>query len=203
MDQMEILAESSSIQVVLQCKICEASNVDISFTSKETLKKHMKEDHQEVNKVPCNYCGIVYSSKSNMAAHIRTVHRDKLHYTCVKCLKMFETEKGLQTHLRHCHKSSDRRVRCRFCGQTCIGRTHEKLCKYRLSRVESSDCSVKQKSFICQYCGVEYSLKSSLSRHMRSNHGQVLNHVCQYCSQSFETDTGLEMHINMSHGNLL
>ena len=66
------------------CQICKKS-----FTTKRTLKLHVKTVHDELKEYQCNICGKTFGNKSKLQFHIKRVHYSIKPHKCVSCYKSF------------------------------------------------------------------------------------------------------------------
>ena len=78
---------------------CEAC--DMMFTTKMTLKHHMKQVHMKVKDKVCTYCGQAFFHSNVFQAHVNR-HENNRPWKCEMCGKGFLTQRHKKTHMdRH------------------------------------------------------------------------------------------------------
>ena len=76
-----------------QCEICAKK-----FTTKWSLKVHMKTIHEGAKDHECAICGKKFSRKSSLKRHVSSVHQNKKDFNCDQCDKGFSRKINLMNH---------------------------------------------------------------------------------------------------------
>ena len=161
---------------------------DASFSRKSTLRQHEKKVHDMVPLPRCRICKQVFENEFLLSRHA-AVHDDGPMLQCRFCDERFFTRDYLEQHERRdhdnirfrcntCHKklankaSFDRHMRvhevgkdkkCKECGACFVTRTE--LAHHRI------DSHKKGEVFSCFVCSKIFTLKASLTRHLRIHQG--------------------------------
>lgn len=160
------------------------------FSSKETLKIHMR-----VNHLPtflgfkCNLCEKIYATNSKLSRHMKTRHHSLGSYICGSCFVKFGTEKALEQHIFNIHTPSEQKdvYKCTLCDHTATSQTRMK--KHQLIHVDP-----RQWPFGCVTCGKRFVQKHSLDRHLTIHTGSKPFN-CEICGQAFRLAYQVKSHM--------
>ena len=94
-------------------KVTKITNVNLSFSQTEDLKKHIHTVHEGHKNHKCETCGKSFSALSSLKNHIRVIHEGLKNYKCNTCGK-FLAFKNLNDFLGH--KKSIHNW-CKYCDE--------------------------------------------------------------------------------------
>jgi DNA-directed RNA polymerase subunit RPC12/RpoP len=145
---------------------------------------HMTEKTKDTAR-PCPVCHKVFSQASALNHHLKLHSPLSCHHTCElfsdvilhNDLMLVHSRQHYGTELPESYKELEHLLRC---GQ---------------QRRES----MKRKSFICEYCGREFSKKLNLQLHVRRHTGER-PYGCQLCGKAFYTNQQLAIHVRRHTG---
>ena len=84
------------------CKECKGT-----YKTKLSLKKHIKNVHQNLTRFSCGECKATFGLKYNMKKHVRIVHEKVKSFECQVCEATFGTKYNLQSHNKRIHQKSE------------------------------------------------------------------------------------------------
>lgn len=148
-------------------------------TSPDSQFRHLSSSQKPYQ---CAVCGLAFSRQCTMSAHLG-VHRIQRPYQCLFCGKTFSQECSLKIHSRV--HPTEKQFQCHICGR---------LFAYlgNLTKHRRGHCLHE---FLCESCGLPFSLESSLDRH------QSMNRVCpmEFCLKVFLCCDRLKEHFQQEH----
>ena len=186
-----------------QCPICLDGVTYGHHDSKNSLRKHMYNEHKNVQ-FKCDICDNIFKSKEGFINHKKLLHSgERIKYTCEecsqdyynknsyenhvakhngepsyccdKCNKKFYTAFKLQSH-GYEHKNENRRFYCTQCEYS--SKTRVALRRH-MSTLHSDD-----RPFKCNLCNSTFKAKITLAQHERIHTGEK-PFKCKYCEKSF------------------
>lgn len=134
-------------RVQILCTLCPAT-----FTRHESLKNHMKTEHDSNPEMLKCFCGKEFNLRHKLTTHIKRTHNNARDHACdfSSCSKRFFTPKELKVHILKCHTPNY------------VDRS-EHFCE-----VKSRSENFQRNSFlVLQICGKKYSSSKSLRTHMK------------------------------------
>nr|XP_027230386.1 zinc finger protein 865-like [Penaeus vannamei] len=154
------------------------------------LKMHLNL-HLGIKSNVCHVCGRQFSHPSNLIRHQR-LHTGIKPYVCFTCGKRFT-----QVTLLHQHRASHQPGAgvCPLCPATFRSaaglRKHSKLehkkpmTLQEAARIIRGQRTSTGRSYYCQVCGAQFSIKSELKAHEQQEHGDSTEHRCASCNKVF------------------
>ncbi|XP_027232681.2 zinc finger protein 585A [Penaeus vannamei] len=162
------------------------------FYRPHDLKMHLNL-HLGIKSNVCHVCGRQFSHPSNLIRHQR-LHTGIKPYVCFTCGKRFT-----QVTLLHQHRASHQPGAgvCPLCPATFRSaaglRKHSKLehkkpmTLQEAARIIRGQRTSTGRSYYCQVCGAQFSIKSELKAHEQQEHGDSTEHRCASCNKVFST----------------
>ncbi|XP_059615146.1 zinc finger protein OZF-like [Phlebotomus argentipes] len=171
-----------------ECDVCHRS-----FTKERTLKAHMT-FHTIFKPFACDHCDETFKWKQELKIH------ERIHFTGgVKCIYCQRTVKFLHKHMQSQHKGLPKSAgTVPYCT----------ICKKSFPNVDTLVEHVKthqpKRRYECADCGMRFSNKNVLGKHLRIGHLKVttttkkkkkkLLHKCDICLKRFDELYKLKMH---------
>ncbi|XP_041758521.2 uncharacterized protein LOC121586101 [Coregonus clupeaformis] len=140
-----------------QCSECDRSFTD-GLLLISHLEDHGREELERKNK-SCQHCGKTFANPSDLGRHMRVHWNEKTH-SCPECPQTFLCPSDLDIH-RTCH-DSNRPFVCKECQQRFW--TSQSLENHK------SQAHPKELIYTCHVCNKNYSIRSSLVKHIRMKH---------------------------------
>ncbi|XP_073944580.1 uncharacterized protein [Choristoneura fumiferana] len=157
-----------------QCQMCH-----MKFHDASGLIAHKKR-HDDVKDFACDFCGKQFSTHQMLSNHESSVHMNIKKFLCDICHKSFTLKQYLKSHIQRNHMQS---VECGICEMKFFSNTHLLIHK-------SKGC-VRDR-FACDHCGITFSLKRLVKKHMEEKHFETL--YCHICMRKFYSDLDLQKH---------
>lgn len=199
-------------------KYC-CQNCNQEFSEWNEITEHVERKHAGLNEMlKCSICGQSWLAGKEFLVHYQSCHMAKKirdnKRLCPVCHKVFSQQSALNRHLK-LHNPLSYRHTCELCGEVIMNRdlvlvharqhygaelpeSYKKL--ERLLECEQKYReSMKRKSFICEYCGREFSKKLNLQLHVRRHTGER-PYGCQLCGKAFYTNQQLAIHVRRHTG---
>ena len=202
-----------------QCPICLDDVTYGPYDSKNSLRKHMYNEHKNVQfkcdiceaifksrdgfvnhkkllhsgeriKFPCEECSQEFYSKSAYGNHVAK-HKGEPSLSCELCSKKFYSTFYLQKH-RNEHKHENRRFYCTQCEYSGKSRT--------ALRCHTSTQHTDERPFKCKSCDSTFKVKVNLSQHEGIHTGEKL-FKCKYCEKAFRQKRHLLRHEDIHKQN--
>ena len=158
----------------LECSICNKS-----FSSKDTLKKHLRRIHEAGKSHICSECGDKFYDKRELKVHILSMHEGKKLFRCSICKLCFIVRSNLKKHMISVH------------GMDNSLNPFELQKMNLIHEVESS--------LNCEQCGEKFQNKRELKMHSISVHEGKVLYRCSICNFQNQTIQGMKTHIVFDH----
>ena len=180
------------------------TNCDDLFQSKLALNYHEEVKHKkELESFRCTDCTETFKTMHNVNVHKRSVHNRRDFY-CRKCFFKFKSHSHLLRHYRTVHNldmkkftnseiSAEQTIHsCSICDFTSIYKQNLTIhIKLKLSDLKED--------FHCDECGSNFTLKTSLTRHILKVHSQAPKVVCEFCDFKTKFENNLRRHKEQKH----
>lgn len=166
------------------CSVC-----DLRFQTRGFLNQHLPR-HSKETPYMCSFCQKGFKWKYGLNSHLMT-HSNEKKFLCDECGFSTVYAKTMRAHkLTH----TGELFRCSFpgCMHTCSRKENMKI---HLS-THSND-----KPFVCEICGLKFTLNKSLKRHALIHNEVGVVKTCPHCPfEALRTDN-LKAHILRQHGD--
>lgn len=167
-----------------RCDLCKKT-----FANAQEKILHVRQLHQAAYR--CHECGATLRNAENLRRHAMCHTRDARN-VCARCGARFGHIRSLKAHARMCvgqqHRNAD--------IEKVTLRTENDLVKPKDNAGGLEDC---QKIFPCPICGKKFSVRPSVSRHIRIVHQELKPHECVTCGKSFSSRYNLNVHSLKNH----
>jgi uncharacterized C2H2 Zn-finger protein len=174
------------------------------FVGRKQFAEHVHSTHPGVplyqvnNQYVCEYCSAFCADESRLSDHIATRHLGFVHRcpVCHKCLGSAET---LRIHHRQVHDTESRRT-CEACGRQ-FSRLIGLLEHLRAAHPDMipDEYQRKLREFVCTSCGLTFSRRGTLRRHVETKHSGEPKYSCSQCGRKFQCRRYLVRHQRSSH----
>lgn len=148
------------------------------FKSVRSKQEHMVTRHQD--ELSCHICSAVLRSEENLRRHM-LCHSANAPHTCTRCSASFNHRRSLRVHLRKC--GVDDSLLSKDCDSP-------------------SDRNESAKQFSCAFCPKRFSVRPSVSRHIRIVHEGQRPHTCTYCGKTFTSKYNMQVHSMKNHSEM-
>ncbi|XP_044727283.1 zinc finger protein 260-like isoform X2 [Chrysoperla carnea] len=183
-DHLEIHKEREKIT----CDKCSKT-----FISELTLKRHIKEIHDNERNHLCNICGHGLRTASKLRIHLLT-HSNERPFACDRCEKTFLRVDGLKDHFARVHLK-ERNQQCSFCSRAFFNKK-DLTCHIRSRHTG-------EKPYKCEFCDKAFIQRSALNYHLKTHsktkEGEQItdnpsDHTCDICNKVFADISALKRH---------
>ena len=160
---------------------CNEFECEEIFKTYSSLITHKSRSH---GKFSCEYCG-----KNFYEGRILTNHISLNHKPCNKicCEQTFVDKKQYISHRNTVHRKKDQ---CPECKKPVVGGNMKRHFK---------EAHLKVKDFICNICGMAFSLAARLRKHIRVTHERIRPYSCELCAYRASSITNLNYHRSKMH----
>lgn len=194
------------------CSLCLSQ-----FESHEKLTDHYQL-HDHPKPFFCSVCDLRFQTRGFLNQHLPR-HSKETPYMCSFCQKGFKWKYGLNSHLMT--HSNEKKFLCDECGFSTVYaktmRAHKLThtgelfrcsfpgCMHTCSRKENMKIHLSthsnDKPFVCEICGLKFTLNKSLKRHAMIHNEVGVVKTCPHCPfEALRTDN-LKAHILRQHGD--
>ncbi len=174
------------------CRVCGKR-----FTKKKNVKAHVL-THTDTDTVySCDKCEKTYKNIHSLTRHKKYIHDNPDAFACDQCDKRFTGQYDLTRHLQRHAGKLERPWVCKICRKRFTCKSHVEMhTKTHFERPASSD------EFKCSICGKQLAHKGSLTRHVKSVHGETTkSHQCPHCLKYFKQNYTLTLHLQLHSDN--
>ena len=163
----------SQRQKIFKCNSC-----DKEYKTRSALGQHVKVSHLGLLK-KCTDCDKTFTNNNSLKDHQKFFHEGTDNYKCDMCSSLFPTKSNLRRHKISVHDFK-RAFECETCPKAF-------KCKKDLDNHEDIH---KGKRYECKECGLTFSNKPNLGRHVRLIH---INGIQTCPSQYTSRQTGISI----------
>ena len=190
-----------------QCHTCELCGKVLSNFSH--LKKHLLEVHDVGELAPekrilnCSICEKEFKSAVTMDEHFKTQCHDNdktecqnIEFNCKFCSTKWISHLSLELHIMEIHKK--RMFSCDQCNYVGHDKPHVSAHKDHRHK--------KLKNHVCHHCGISYSEKRSLKKHLFLKHNEgdpIKTYKCSKCEKVYKHSKQLKEHIIRAHERIV
>jgi len=159
-------------------------------TSRKKISKTMsKYNLYERKTYSCNICSEMFSKFNDLLIHDSVEHIDMpKNISCDKCGKLFLTKERLNVHETF-HR--EKLFECHLCQK-----------KFTLQKTLDSHLNAHIGLYTCQKCGYKAHSMYNLKIH-ENTHSLVKSHCCKDCDKYFATLSSLRRHDRIVHKNII
>ncbi|XP_046618475.1 zinc finger protein 37 homolog [Neodiprion virginianus] len=210
----EVSGEKCSSETLLAIKEEVVIDDDTANVTNETNNKNQVGNRKQGLKYSCDLCNVSYKFKRTYSKHMRK-HSELRPFKCKVCGKKFKYKSGLKKHVRDQHDDTAPLYSCKICEfstkhypylQVHFTRKHTDDYKYKCSSCKKqfkveTDYKVHMADhetglFVCDFCGLTYSNKSSLYYHRNYKHTNKLKSFeCKVCNKKLQSEKNLKIHL--------
>ena len=179
-------------------------NCDDLFQSKAALEYHEHVKHkEEIESFSCTDCTESFKTMHSVNVHKRSVHNRRDFY-CRKCSFKFKLHSHLLRHYRTVHdfdmkKFTNSEISAEQTIYSCTVCDFTTSYKQNLAIHMKSKHSDLKNDFHCDQCGSNFTVKTSLTRHILKVHGQAPEVVCEFCDFKTKFENNLRRHKEQKH----
>ena len=192
-----VFVKKGSMKAYIQSELtksfdCDFKDCNMAFTTKVTLKRHIKSVHSKEKPYQCSQCLKKFNRKSHLTAHIEDLHmHNKVEpYQCDQCFKKFSQKSHLTRHIGIVHKKEKPHA----CSQPGCAEMFGLKLNLRRHMIKVHN---HEKPFPCveQNCDEKFIERKNLRDHLRKAHGAA-ELVCgfQNCAATFTFQSSLWYH---------
>ncbi|KAK2151964.1 hypothetical protein LSH36_344g02035 [Paralvinella palmiformis] len=178
-------AKKKGVNKMQKQRICDICNK--TFSCSGNLSKHVRNIHNNKERLPCEVCSATFASQQQLNRHVRLVHNDAL-FNC-HCNYQCGSRKELIKHQQEVHGTQvmDDCLQCEICGKAF-------LCEHNLKRHMKKE----HDSVHCDQCKSSFMTEHLLEQHKQHVHGKP-RVGCELCPKTYKTKQKLREHILSVH----
>ena len=188
-------------QMIYKCGICFEMFVDVQRLMEHVAMHIGDRPNQRNGKLnKCPECYMSFTYKQSMKRHMKSVHTPFRNYTCIVCSETFLVSDLLQSHmLSHMKPSTSSAFQCLGVNQHCLTKKHKcPICTQsfnnRSNLAKHMVVHTGERSFKCDICHSTFTQKSNLKKHMMVHSGER-PFKCTQCSSTFNQKSHLQRHM--------
>ena len=189
-----------------KCFLC-----DLNLKRKFTLKRHMKEKHNQEWKDDSIAARIMNGFMEPEEDHVEEGMSDisvqdnltlNESFQCDQCAKVFRYKRNLERHIQYKHNQMDV-FKCEECGVQYKNKCDLKYHKTNTHKViEGTHTFAGQefsKVYSCRICSINFKRKNLLTRHLATHFEAKEKLSCEHCGKKYGRDDTLRQHILVMH----
>ena len=191
---------------VPDCEVCHEKCSTIY-----NLHRHMLEQHnsfhaenwgrsQAIEPFECVLCAKSFKYQRNLDTHINITHTGNDKPQCQICDETFGTNFTLKRHLTEqhditqfgssIHSDEIKIFKCKVCDS--VFKRKGNLKAHEMTHIDDT-------KFTFDLCGKQFSVKTSLARHIKIHTGEREQHQCGFCQKIFLSKGSLARHMQGIH----
>ena len=172
------------------------------FYSKKNVKRHIKTQHERIQRLNCNDCDQTFASSMALNYHMKRSHPPKSGLKCDSCGDTFPNFKKYAIHARSHESSRDHKCdECHalFSSNSNLNRhisEEHQIVNYNVKKI-----TVMTYPFTCDECDFYTKRKHYLQVHKHLQHSpdSFERIPCDHCSKTFEYKSNLRRHERRYH----
>ncbi|XP_017769194.1 PREDICTED: zinc finger protein 664 [Nicrophorus vespilloides] len=185
----------------ISCFICSqcSSELDAYYTFRKKVIKSYSQLSSEYNYSlgDTEDCQDVLQESEDVQPRVEN------EFICIHCGEGFKSKEVLTAHIEtHSSADDEKKYGCDTCSSVLTTRKKLEIHKVDCSKVEEKNDIKKLKvANSCETCGLEFSTKYLLNRHVKNVHATEKKHNCDVCGQKFASAVYLSAHKKYHSGN--
>ena len=192
--------------IVKSEKVVKGTNQPVSHSNSKVENVQQETQDSSDNKIEeksrkefsCTECGKTCSEKSNLTKHVQSMH-EGIVYPCTQCDHKAKQTAHLKSHIKAKHgEDSVNVIKNRTVDDS------DSKADIKLPETTNSGIKIEEKSrkeFSCAECGKTCSVKSNLTKHIKSQHEGIV-YPCLYCDHKSKEKGHLKLHMKAKHGEV-
>ncbi|GAB0088971.1 uncharacterized protein DMENIID0001_034400 [Sergentomyia squamirostris] len=168
----------------------EQHGVEVEYriqTRKKDVRKYSSSDRRYKNKHRCSKCTRRFSDKNAMKEHEELHGPDgRLRSKCNLCGEFFDNNSMLREHKKTTHKDE---VTCNSCKKTY---SNEQSLQHHIDLRHTK--KITRRTLLCGKCGKNFTSKTALVDHERSDCGKNPIYPCDICKKNYRSAGSLKLH---------
>ena len=151
--------------------------------------------HLLARKSKCLTCNVTFKNREGHITHVIQHARGPNTFVCEKCGYTCNSLPCFRNHILDIHTILD--ILCPDCGDHFSDGAKYKQHKRMVHKPEISKPVWKEKkeTHVCEICSVQCSSKSSITNHIRMQHGNPKIWTCGICASTFKSNAHYQTHI--------
>lgn len=179
------------------------------YTSEYLIGRHLEREHGVMLKglletlqygrvctrekrFQCRYCERLYANEKALEKHVVLHGPNGIYiHKCPCCSKYYETEEEAREHAMEQHRD---RLECSVCDK--VFKEPEGLTGH-IKYFHRGHKMSKHSTHVCPKCGKQFSTRTAVTDHERSNCGKNPLYQCEVCMKNFHSSTSLKNHYTL------
>ena len=171
------------------------------FFNKQSLGRHIKQEHERVGRIKCANCLKTFASKISLKYHMTNEHSE---VSIIECKKCGEYCSDMKMYMNHIKSHGVDEMICEECGKTIRGKNHYKRHLPEVhdeeTRLNLEKTRVMVYEYKCDECDFRTKRKYLLDYHKQRKHSQdVPSFKCENCNKTFSYRSSLNRHKKSCH----
>eukprot|EP00088_Acartia_fossae_P063181 TRINITY_DN7682_c0_g1_i1.p1 TRINITY_DN7682_c0_g1~~TRINITY_DN7682_c0_g1_i1.p1 ORF type:complete len:627 (+),score=133.26 TRINITY_DN7682_c0_g1_i1:66-1883(+) len=182
------------MKAVFACTTCGLYNRTKKLLTSHN-KLHTKKGTSVLHCEECTYTTLRTDLlKIHKKIHERVEDDNKAKLVCDECGGLFKSKPAHRKHVKIFHSKTEGTHECKECNKKFF---------QRHSLVEHMNIHRETKAFSCEFCAQTFAMFSSLTKHRKRKHGELIGkypeHSCRHCEKKFWQPKELKTHVDREH----
>ena len=172
------------------------------FFNKKTMKRHLRTQHLNLDRLECNDCSKTFASKAAVNYHVRKCHTSNSRYGCTNCDETFVNYTALKEHLKeHKRYSQHDCDKCTLSFKSSSNLNRHISEEHNIVKINTSKKTVKSYPYKCDKCNFFTKRKHYFEQHKIYVHSPESVELlpCEVCEKKFKYKQNLKKHMNKYH----